>query len=91
MKVVTDAWAPGLVPMDFHAVCEAYVDGTWHVVDATALAPRQSLVRISTGRDAADIAFLTNHWADLILRELQVIAVVDDLPLDDVRELVQLG
>jgi transglutaminase-like putative cysteine protease len=83
-------YAPGLDPMDFHAVCEAYVEGTWQVVDATALAPRQSLVRISTGRDAADIAFLTNHWADLILQELQVIAVVDELPRDDVRELVQL-
>src|SRR3990170_2389501 len=81
-------YAPGLNPMDFHAVCEAWVEGSWHVVDATALAPRQSLVRISTGRDAADIAFLTNHWADLILREVTVIAVVDELPRDDVRELV---
>ncbi|MBC7723354.1 MAG: transglutaminase family protein [Burkholderiaceae bacterium] len=84
-------YAPGLSPMDFHAVCEAYVEGTWHVVDATALAPRQSLVRISTGRDAADIAFLTNHWADLILRDLSVVAVADTLPRDDVRELVQLS
>jgi len=84
-------YAPGLNPMDFHAVCEAWVDGSWHVVDATALAPRQTLVRISTGRDAADIAFLTNHWADLILREVTVIAVVDELPRDDVRELVQLA
>ena len=84
-------YAPGLYPMDFHAVCEAYVDSSWHVVDATALAPRQSLLRISTGRDAADIAFLTNHWADLMLLDMQVIAVVDQLPLDDVRRLVQLG
>ena len=84
-------YAPGLYPMDFHAVCEAYVDGTWHVVDATALAPRQSVLRISTGRDAADIAFLTNHWADLILLDLQVLAVVDQLPVDDVRTLVQLS
>lgn len=84
-------YAPGLYPMDFHAVCEAFVDGTWHVVDATALAPRQSLVRISTGRDAADIAFLTNHWADLVLLDMEVMAVVDDLPADDVRELVRLG
>lgn len=84
-------YAPGLSPMDFHAVCEAYVDGTWHVVDATALAPRQTLVRISTGRDAADIAFLTNHWADLVLLDMEVLAVVDDLPRDDVRELVRLG
>ncbi len=84
-------YAPGLSPMDFHAVCEAYVDGSWHVVDATALAPRQSLVRISTGRDAADTAFLTNHWADLVLLDMEVVAVVDELPRDDVRELVQLG
>lgn len=84
-------YAPGLYPMDFHAVAEAFVDGTWQVVDATALAPRQSLVRISTGRDAADIAFLTNHWADLMLAEMQVMAVVDELPADDVRELVTLG
>ena len=52
-------YAPGLSPMDFHAVCEAYVDGQWLVVDATALAPRGSLLRIATGRDAADTAFLT--------------------------------
>jgi len=84
-------YAPGLSPMDFHAVCEAWVDGAWHIVDATALAPRQSLVRISTGRDAADTAFLTNHWADLLLTEMSVVAVVDELPRDDVRELVVLA
>lgn len=84
-------YAPGLSPMDFHAVAEAYVDGKWWVVDATRLAPRQSLVRISTGRDAADIAFLTNHWADLSLDKLEVLAIVDELPLDDRQELYQLG
>ena len=46
-------YAPGCSPMDFHAVAEAFVDGQWRVVDATCLAPRQTLVRISTGRDAA--------------------------------------
>jgi len=60
-------------------------------VDATRLAPRQSMVRISTGRDAADIAFLTNHWADLSLQKLTVLAIVDDLPVDDGVERVQLG
>ena len=56
---VAAVYAPGLQPMDFHAVAEALVDGTWRVVDATLLAPRSSLVRIATGRDAADTAFLT--------------------------------
>ena len=52
-------YAPGLSPMDFHAVVEADVDGTWCVVDPTRLAPTSSLVRICSGRDAADTAFLT--------------------------------
>jgi transglutaminase-like putative cysteine protease len=29
-------YAPGLTPMDFHAVAEVALDGTWEVVDATA-------------------------------------------------------
>jgi transglutaminase-like putative cysteine protease len=84
-------YAPGLSPMDFHAVAEAHIDGQWWVVDATRLAPRQSLLRISTGRDAADIAFLTNHWADLVLTQLEVLAIADDLPVDDGQQLLQLG
>jgi transglutaminase-like putative cysteine protease len=84
-------YAPGLSPMDFHAVTEAYVDGAWWVVDSTRLAPRQSLLRISTGRDAADTAFLSNHWADLQLSRLEVLAIVDELPFDDVSRPVQLS
>ncbi len=52
-------YAPGLSPMDFHAVVEADIDGTWCVVDPTRLAPTSSLARICSGRDAADTAFLT--------------------------------
>jgi transglutaminase-like putative cysteine protease len=83
-------YAPGLQPMDFHAVAEAHIDGAWHVVDATTLAPRQTLVRISTGRDAADTAFLSNHDGLLVLTELEVSATADELPRDDITQLVQL-
>ena len=88
---LASVYAPGLSPMDFHAVAEAAIDGRWCVVDATTLAPRSSLVRIATGRDASDTAFLSIHGAATELDDLTVTAVVDDLPRDDVTELVSLG
>jgi transglutaminase-like putative cysteine protease len=84
-------YAPGLSPMDFHAVTEAWVDGQWWVVDSTRLAPRQSLVRISTGRDAADTAWLTSNWTDLGVNSMLVTATADELPYDDHYARVQLG
>jgi transglutaminase-like putative cysteine protease len=84
-------YAPGCAPMDFHAVVEAAVDGSWYVVDPTALAPRSALLRISTGRDAADTAFLTNHGGAVQLRASEVTAVVDgELPRDRADDLVLL-
>ncbi len=89
---VVSVYAPGLFPMDFHAVAEAFVEGQWRVVDGTLLAPRQTLVRIATGRDAADTAFLDNHKGEIILHKLLVTAVVDgDLPRDSIDELVSIG
>jgi transglutaminase-like putative cysteine protease len=84
-------YAPGLYPMDFHAVAEAFVDGQWRVVDATLLAPRQSLVRIATGRDASDTAFLANHKGAIVLNSMNVMAIVDgDLPFDSIDRLVSI-
>ncbi|GAA5039408.1 transglutaminase family protein [Microbacterium fluvii] len=65
-------YAPGLRPMDFHAVAEAYFDGAWYVIDATRLADRRSLVRIATGRDAADCAFLSYHGGYVGLQHMRV-------------------
>jgi transglutaminase-like putative cysteine protease len=88
---VVGVYAPGLAPMDFHAVAEAAIDGVWHVVDATTLAPRQSLVRIATGRDAADIAFLSARGDRPVrIADLQVRAIVDDLPRDDTLQPAEL-
>ncbi|WP_084079041.1 transglutaminase family protein [Demequina sp. NBRC 110057] len=80
---VAAVYAPGLDPMDFHAVAEAMVDGRWWVVDATGLAPRASLVRIATGRDAADTAFLTTIGEPVELVSMEVMAVAEALPQDD--------
>jgi transglutaminase-like putative cysteine protease len=83
-------YAPGLDPMDFHAVVEAWVDGAWRLVDATGLAPRASMLRIATGRDAADTAFMTTHCGAVTLTEMTVTATVDDLPFDDPATVVEL-
>jgi transglutaminase-like putative cysteine protease len=83
-------YAPGLTPMDFHAVVEARVDGQWWLLDATRLAPRASMVRIATGRDASDIAFLSNYWANVSVKKLTVTAVASELPLDDGVSPIQL-
>jgi hypothetical protein len=68
------------------------VDGCWRVVDATLLAPRAGLVRIATGRDAADTAFLSIYGGAATLVRTEVMAVLDgNLPDDDVTRLVTIG
>lgn len=49
-------YAYQLNPPDFHACFECFVGGQWLLFDATKLAPLNGLVRIGTGRDAADSA-----------------------------------
>lgn len=53
------AYALDLAPQDFHALFEAYLGGRWYLFDATRLCPVDGVVRIATGRDAADTAFAT--------------------------------
>ncbi|MGC1512975.1 MAG: transglutaminase family protein [Acidimicrobiales bacterium] len=79
-------YAPGLSPMDFHAVAEARIGAGWEIVDPTRCAPRSSLVRVATGRDAADTAFATTLRGRAALIQCEVTAVVEgDLPADDHR------
>lgn len=56
---LVSVYALGLNPPDFHAVVEVWLDGAWHLVDSSALAPVETMVRIAVGRDATDIAFMT--------------------------------
>jgi transglutaminase-like putative cysteine protease len=52
-------YAYQLNPPDFHACFEAFLGGEWIIFDATKLVPLNGLVKIATGRDAADAAIAT--------------------------------
>jgi transglutaminase-like putative cysteine protease len=51
------AW--GLVMPDFHACMEAFIGGRWHLFDPSRKVATDRMVRIGTGRDAADASFAT--------------------------------
>lgn len=88
---IVAVYAPGLWPMDFHAVVEAEIDGGWRVADSTGLASRPALARIAHGRDAADTAFVTTFGPARLLDQT-ITAVIDgDLPADDGKRLVSLA
>lgn len=56
---VVSAYAPGVNPPDFHALAQVWLEGGWHLVDATGMADPAQTAIIGVGRDAADISFLT--------------------------------
>jgi transglutaminase-like putative cysteine protease len=53
----------GLDPMDLHAWFEAFVGGRWYVFDGTQKEPRGNRIAIAFGRDAADVALVTQFGA----------------------------
>ena len=58
---IVSAYALNVMPQDFHALVEVYLDGAWHIVDPTGMANAESTVVIGVGRDAADVSFLTSY------------------------------
>lgn len=60
-----------LEPMDLHAWFEAYVDGRWYTFDATQDEPRGGRIAVAYGRDAADVALIT-EFGDLKTDHLKV-------------------
>ena len=54
------AYGPRVDPPDFHALVEVFLDGSWHLVDATGMAAPDEIARIGVGLDAAEVAFLSS-------------------------------
>jgi transglutaminase-like putative cysteine protease len=73
---IASVYAPRVDPPDFHAVAELFLDGAWHLVDATGMAREGEMAKIGVGRDAADIAFLTAYGdAELADKSVEVTAL----------------
>ena len=68
-------YAYQLEPADFHACFECHIGGAWFVFDGTRLAPLNGLVRVGTGRDAADAA-LASIFGSILLKEMSVACVL---------------
>ena len=65
---------PALGPTDFHAYVEVFLGDRWYLFDPTGVSPPMGLVRLGTGRDAADVSFATmfgtiKSWAPVIVVE----------------------
>jgi transglutaminase-like putative cysteine protease len=76
-------YAVGLEPPDFHGFFEAYFGERWYLFDATRMASVDRLVRVATGRDAADASFATSVGS-ATLDEMHVSALdCSDAPAGD--------
>lgn len=62
---------PSFGPPDFHAYVETFLSGRWYLFDPTGMVLPTGLIRVGTGRDAADVSFATifgkiNSYAPMI-------------------------
>ncbi len=60
-----------LDPMDQHAWFEVYVNGRWFTFDPTQNEPRGGRVVVAYGRDAADVA-LISQWGPATMEQMDV-------------------
>lgn len=69
----TSVYGANVSPPDFHAVVQVWLDGTWHLIDATRMSSAAELVIIGSGRDASDVAFMeTEQWVQPINMNISV-------------------
>lgn len=54
----TSVYGLGVEPPDFHAVAQVWLDGGWHLVDASGMCSPDGMAVIGVGRDACDAPFM---------------------------------
>jgi transglutaminase-like putative cysteine protease len=74
-----DIGVPPLLPMDFSAWFDVYLDGAWHAFDARNHQPRIGRILMARGRDATDTAIATTFGrASLVGFEVVTDEIVED-------------
>ncbi|MGI9053012.1 MAG: transglutaminase domain-containing protein [Ilumatobacteraceae bacterium] len=71
-----------LEPMDQHAWFEVYLGNRWFTFDATQAEPRGNRVAVAYGRDAADVALIT-QFGPLELRRMDVFVRAAGSPISE--------
>jgi transglutaminase-like putative cysteine protease len=71
-----------LDPMDLHAWFEAFVGGRWYTFDATQDQPCGGRIVVAYGRDAADVAFISNY-GPLETKDMHVTVELDNTHFPD--------
>lgn len=69
---------PAMGPTDFHAYVEVVLSGRWYLFDPSGVSPPMGLLRLGTGRDAADASFATVFGAVNSYAPVIQIDAVDD-------------
>lgn len=69
---------PILGPTDFHAYVEVFLSGRWYLFDPSGVSPTMGLLRLGTGRDAADVSFATVFGAVTSSAPLISIEAIED-------------
>ena len=67
---------PSLGPSDFHAYVEVFLGNRWYLFDPSGMSPVMGLIRIGTGRDAADVSFATLFGNVQCMRPIVAIELV---------------
>ncbi|MBW8743298.1 MAG: transglutaminase family protein [Sphingomonas sp.] len=73
---MASVYALGVEPQDFHAVADVFLDGAWHLVDATGMAEAGAMAKIGVGRDAAEIPFLTSYGQAVLIAQTVSVAAL---------------
>jgi len=80
-----DIGVPVVLPMDFSAWFEVYLDNQWWTFDARNNQPRIGRVLMATGRDASDVA-MTTSFGQADLRHFFVVTEEESAPASGATE-----